>query len=89
MMSVQLTFIVFATYKSIKYGKSLKFGRYISKFRDKLLRLQIPVRPIEPFCPITRHYIPEDKIRHLNVHEIKIRHLDVHEIKILSIFFLS
>ena len=70
------------TYKSIKYGKSVQFGRYVSNFRDKLQRLQIPARSIEPsvgFCPKTPHNIPEDNICHLNVHAIKI----------LSIFFLS
>ena len=36
------------TYKNIKCGKSVTFGRYVSEFRDKVLRIQIPTRSVEP-----------------------------------------
>jgi hypothetical protein len=61
---------------------AVKFGRCLPKFRDKVLRFQIPARSVEPsigLCPKMRHSIGEDHNNHLNVNEIKI----------ISIFFLS
>jgi hypothetical protein len=71
---VHLTLTHICDYKNKKYGKSVKFGRYVSKFRDKVLRIHKPARSVEPsirVCLKTRHYVPEDNICHLMFMRLK------------------